>query len=389
MSDSTLHLSGPVDCSVNYKLYNDTQENPSNVCLDTSAVVGLAFQAEAGLVSLIALLLLVGTIIRNYRRNIIKPPPGPWRLFRGNIDILMLNLIFADIWMSIGSIPNIYWAHRRQVYCGPMCNAQGAIQTIGETAVAFATILVTLYTFFVIYTNRRPEYRPWYCLAAIAAMWLWVILWGLIPMAVHSGQEPDSDGARIYYTPTPWWCWINGRYMKDRIVAEYLWLWVAGLGTICFYFPSYLILRKNRKQILKAFEADPASGRLAFDRSSDMPSKMLYYPLAYTLCILPLSIMRWAAFANPSLLSNPRMNPPSMVFSVTFYLMGLINVLLTIWIRPSILLLTSDGQLGPHDPRYIKETRHAGQETRQIHRSSASESSRQHLAPENMTGWQT
>jgi hypothetical protein len=69
------------------------------------------------------------------------------------------------------------------------------------------------------------------------------------------------------------------------------------------------------------------------------------YPLAYTLCILPLSIMRWAAFSNPSLLSNLRMNPPSMVFGVTFYLMGLINVMLTVWIRPAILLIGSDGQL--------------------------------------------
>jgi hypothetical protein len=69
------------------------------------------FQAEAGLVSLVALLVLLGVIIvrsfilsrylyadiysptqRNYRRNLINPPPRPWRLFRGNIDVLMVRI---------------------------------------------------------------------------------------------------------------------------------------------------------------------------------------------------------------------------------------------------------------------------------------------------------
>lgn len=190
--------------------------------------------------------------------------------------------------MTIGSVPNIYWAHRRQAYIGPMCTFQGAIQTIGETAVAFATILVTLYTFAVMYLNRRLpwalKYRPWVCLGVIGSTWLWVILWGVIPIGVHSGQEPDVDGARTYYTRTPWCecliqfsfvslistthtgCWINGRYMKYRIVSEYLWcvspyfrlvlhksqldhrLWVAGVGTICLYIPSYTILRGNRQE---------------------------------------------------------------------------------------------------------------------------------------------
>lgn len=61
--------------------------------------------------------------------------------------------------------------------------------------------------------------------------------------------------------------------------------------------------------------------------------------------------MRWAAFEDPKLLTNPRMNPPSMVFGVTFYLMGLTNVLLAIWTRPAVLLIGSDGQLDPNDPR--------------------------------------
>lgn len=106
--------------------------------------------------------------------------------------------------MSVGALPNIYWAHKQQVHCGSYCDAQGAIQTIGETAVAFATLLVTVYTFIVIYLDCRPTYRPWSCLAVISATWLWVILWGIVPLGMFAGLKPDDKGVKGYYTPTPW-----------------------------------------------------------------------------------------------------------------------------------------------------------------------------------------
>jgi hypothetical protein len=42
MSAIAMNRSGPVDCTSNYENYPDTQENPCNVCLNTSAVIGLA-----------------------------------------------------------------------------------------------------------------------------------------------------------------------------------------------------------------------------------------------------------------------------------------------------------------------------------------------------------
>jgi hypothetical protein len=73
------------------------------------------------------------------------------------------------------------------------------------------------------------------------------------------------------------------------------------------------------------------------------------YPLAYTFCVLPLSIIRWAGFANPELLGRPQILPVSMVFSSIFNLMGLINVLLIFWTRPAILLIGTSGRLNHLD----------------------------------------
>ncbi|KAF8596331.1 hypothetical protein BDV93DRAFT_610949 [Ceratobasidium sp. AG-I] len=327
-----MNSTGPVDCSwPNSELYSDAQHNPSVVCLSTGAVVGLSFQAQSALLSLAALLILVGVIVRNYRRNVVNLPAGSWKMIRSNMDILMLNLIFSDIMMALGSAPSAYWASQRQVYVGSVCNAQGAMQTIGETAVALSTLAVTMYTFVAIRSNRRLPYKPRFCLAVVGIIWLWVFLWAIVPLAVLAGKGPDEHGAQVWYTPTPWWCWINGRYMSLRIVAEYLWLWIAGVGTIFLYIPTYLMLRKNQSE------------------ARANASKMLYYPLAYTSCVLPLSIMRWAGFVNPALLSEPKMNGPAMVFGATFSLMGFIDVALILYTRPGVLLIGSDGRVNPKD----------------------------------------
>ncbi|KAG8756228.1 hypothetical protein FRC12_010634 [Ceratobasidium sp. 428] len=259
-----------------------------------------------------------------------------------------------------------------------MCNAQGAIQTIGETAVAFATILVAVYTSVVIYLNQRPAYSPWYCLATIVATWLWAILWGVVPIGTYAGLESDGHGARLYYTPTPWW-----------------------VGTICLYVPSYIVLRKNRRKPKATrepgrddsqFDNQSHSGSSSSIEDGDSPAKILYYPIAYTLCILPLSIMRWATFRDSSLLSNSRMHPPSMVFSVTFYLMGSINVALTVWVRPSLLLIRSDGQLSSDDPRFVAETQVEAPDIiqpQQADQTGHPESNSQRLAVNTLAGWNT
>ncbi|KAG9080058.1 hypothetical protein FRC06_007127, partial [Ceratobasidium sp. 370] len=254
----------------------------SHVRLGVDAVVGVLLQAEAGLVSLASILVLLAIILRNYRRNRSKPPPGPWRLFRGNMDILMLNLICADLCMSIGSSLSLYWAYKHKVYIGPMCTVQGTIQTIGEGAVFIATVLIAVYTFLVIYLSRGPGYKPWYCLGVVTAMWIWVILWAVIPIRAHAGMEPDEHGEKSYYVPTPWWCWINERYKSNRIVIEYVPMWAAGLGGATLYIIAYFILWKRRRENVHLTRDedernpfDVQSRSTTSSRDSDSPAKLL------------------------------------------------------------------------------------------------------------------
>ncbi|KAG9079574.1 hypothetical protein FS749_008407, partial [Ceratobasidium sp. UAMH 11750] len=198
---------------------------------------------------------------------------------------------------------------------------------------------------------------PWSCLVVVAAIWLWALLWALVPLGVIKHPWLDRDGnVENFYAPTPWWCWINGKYMPERIVAEYLWLWLAGIGSIALYVPSYFTVRK--KQNTARVEAHPESleqdgGPEPDTRSvassvneNNEAAKLLWYPFVYTLCVLPLSIIRWAGFVNPELLLSSRIEAPTMVFVSIFNLMGLFNVALILLTRPAVLQMEKDEDTG-------------------------------------------
>ncbi|KAG8755855.1 hypothetical protein FRC12_010756 [Ceratobasidium sp. 428] len=294
----------------------------------------------------------------------------------------------ADIVMSFGAIADVYWAYHRQVFCGSFCNAQGVLQTMGETAAALSTLAVTIYTFLAIKQNRHT-YRPQLYLALVAAIWLWVLLWAVTPLAIPRG--PDSDGAgnvKNFYAPTPWcngagltndiWynvSWLNISGMQETqpihkiFVEHFSRLWLAGIGSIVLYVPSYFSVRQQQRAIereevrqipmvvqigrfnqaeypevaegpKRPVEPDARSVASSIHENSGA-AKLLWYPFVYTLCVLPLSIIRWAGFVNPELLRSSRIQAPTMVFVGIFNLMGLFNVVLILLTRPAVLLMES------------------------------------------------
>ena len=101
--------------------------------------------------------------------------------------------------MSLGAILDVKWADERKVYCGSYCNAQGAIQLIGETAVSLFTFAITLHSFVSVFRGRAIKYRPLLWGGVVAAVWLFVLLWAVIGYATHRQGSNDT-----FYAPTPY-----------------------------------------------------------------------------------------------------------------------------------------------------------------------------------------
>ncbi|CEL63250.1 hypothetical protein RSOLAG1IB_05293 [Rhizoctonia solani AG-1 IB] len=264
--------------------------------------------------------------------------------------------------MSFGGILDAKWANESAVYCGGYCDAQGSLQYLGETSVALWTLVVTLHTWQSVVHARRIPFRWPLCVAVMAIIWGFVFIFNF----VASSQRP-SDGDDRYFTPGPFWCWINPKYTRERLLGEYIWLWIAGFGNLLVYIPLFLLLRGNITLGNEGFRSHrlhlippPVSNAFRTESRSEVNSstpddtndeaeirkeatKMLWYPFAYTILVLPLSIVRWAklqpvTMQDDELIFHSQMTTSVLVFHSIFRLSGIINVVLVLTTRPSVLL---------------------------------------------------
>ncbi|ELU36840.1 hypothetical protein AG1IA_09127 [Rhizoctonia solani AG-1 IA] len=109
------------------------------------------------------------------------------------LEYKQLNLLIADLIMSFGAIINIHWASKAQVSCGQVCNAQGAIQILGETAVALFTLAITLLTFISIVRGWAVKARVWVWGSIVFGVWAFGALWAGVGGALEG-----------FYAPTPY-----------------------------------------------------------------------------------------------------------------------------------------------------------------------------------------
>ncbi|KAH8119343.1 hypothetical protein DFH11DRAFT_439734 [Phellopilus nigrolimitatus] len=299
-------------------------------CLSRLQSVGLTFVAEAGFISMVSLLFLFGLIVRNVVRY-YRHALGKWSLIQEPADAFVLSLFVADLTQSLGAFMDVRWIHRGSVEIGKFCTAQGAIQQLGETSVAMATIIIALHTFVAVWL-RKGTHNLNIAYGIIAVAWLTVILF----VAVAASKN------RNYYNPTPLWCWIGGRFTGERIGMEYIWLWMSIVVSILVYVPLFLLTRgylvvdeTHRWKVTWYREARFQEGNdLSTGKKPATPSlALLAYPCAYSLVVLPVSAARWAAFLGHT-------TPDAATFFSVFLhdMFGAVNVLLLLTTRPNLLL---------------------------------------------------
>jgi len=281
------------------------ENNPSITCLTHGQSIGLTVVAESSLLSIVAVIfifVLIGRNVLRYRRAL---PRGGWNLLQGPADIYMLSLFVYDVLQALGSILNIRWAHNGIVTTGSYCTAQGIIQQIGELGVALTTLILTIHTFVVAIWNVGSQARR-LAFGIVSLATLFIALWVGVGNGTHKNFE----------TPTPYWCWVgpSSKFKLERLAGEYVWMWIALLASVILYVSLYFWTRDHLSVNLKS---------------------LLFYPLAYSLMILPLSIARWLEFDGKSV-------PSAATFfgSSVFNLSGAINVLLFLTTRPQLLLFS-------------------------------------------------
>jgi hypothetical protein len=236
----------------------------------------------------------------------------------------MLSLFVFDMLQAVGGILDIKWAHDGIVTTGHYCTAQGIIQQTGELGVALITLIITIHALGVtILPAQQPAQQSEnVARAARAARAARLFAFGVVVLAslfIVLWVGIGNGTYRNYETPTPYWCWISPGYSRERLAGEYIWLWIALLASVMVYTPLYFRARGHEQ--MQAALAMP----------------MLFYPLAYSLVVLPISITRWLEFKN----SNTIVPSAATFFAVSlFNLSGAINVFRFLMVRSPLLLFT-------------------------------------------------
>ncbi|KAI9442155.1 hypothetical protein H4582DRAFT_1847844 [Lactarius indigo] len=343
-------VNGTVCNAQQYQQYLNKSHPPTITCLTSGQSIGLTLTAEASFLSLAAVMVVLALIVRNVLRYKRAFPSGGWKLLQKPSDIYMLSIFAYDILQALGGILDIRWAHDGIVTVGPYCTAQGIIQQSGELGVALFTLIITVHTFVLALWKVGIRARR-FAFGIVALASLFVALWVGIGNGIHKNFE----------TPTPYWCWIGPEYNTERLGGEYVWIWIALFASVLMYIPLYFWtngrLSVDPKKWYK-FHLTESDDKYPQRRAA---LGMLFYPLGYSLVVLPLSVVRW------SLSSHKDVPSAAAFFAVSmFNLSGAINVLLFLIVRPQLLLFsppeefseeeyghpTTDSTISPDAPNY-------------------------------------
>ncbi|KAN0105262.1 hypothetical protein V8E52_011201 [Russula decolorans] len=234
----------------------------------------------------------------------------------------MFSLFVFDLLQAIGGILSIRWAHNGIVTTGPYCTVQGLVQQTGELGVGLITLLLAIHTFVAAVLQVGLKARG-VALSLVCLACVFIMLWVAIGAGIHKN----------YVTPTPYWCWISPQFPGDRLGGETIWMWIALFASAILYIPLYFWAEGfwSVDERYRFHWRDPDLRVGYTQRRATL--RILLYPLAYSLVILPLTIARNVQFRLHNV-------PSAVTFSVVsfFNLSGAINVLLCLIVRPRLLL---------------------------------------------------
>jgi len=220
---------------------------------------------------------------------------------------------------------------------GHLCTAQAALKQVGINGVAWTSLAIAVHTFFVLVLRWNPT--KFTSRAMVIGVW---VLTGLIigiPNVVHKNQH--------YYGASDYWCWITEAFQTEKIVTEYLWVWVAAgvmgiLYTIMFaVMRGWFIIDDGIYWHENYNPSDEGVEEIETEDDKKMKAianLLLFYPLVYIFTIVPNSISRWLTFRSG--IDDPMHPPYQFTFfaNTIFALSGMFNAILFFVTRPELIV---------------------------------------------------
>ncbi|KAJ3824312.1 hypothetical protein EV361DRAFT_654110 [Lentinula raphanica] len=288
-----------------------------SITYDTRQLNGVISISVTGLVSLIAIVTLL----------LFKPlRPSTYtgtHLFGYLSSLLLSNAILAS-----STAMSFNWIVEGGVSPGTFCTIQAALKQAGNISTALWSFLISVHLFNLLFLRFRSSFPALiFCLTLFLG---WGSVAGLViigPMLIQSPQNGP------YFGVVRADCGITDGYPDEQVFLEYfLQLLSSTLSFILFTFillrvRGNLLITNGRWTLQHVRRCD--SWQLVFTRDLidtamlRFAQTMVWFPIAYTILLLPSGIARFSALSN-----HPLSLPVEIFTAVTYNLTGLVNVLL-------------------------------------------------------------
>lgn len=195
---------------------------------------------------------------------------------------LLLNLVLADLQQAIGFSLNVEWVVNDGITVStPTCWTQGWFLNAGDVGGAIFTFAMAVHLFADIVFDWRLGHTPF--LLSIVAIWTFNYFLATIGIMLH-----PTD----FYMRAGPWCWIQEKYMDERIWFHYLWILAVEFGTLLIYSLMFVVLWRRVRSF---FYADSDVSQI---RAESAARSVIAYPIVYVLCTLPAVVGRLRIIAG-------------------------------------------------------------------------------------------
>jgi len=207
------------------------------------------------------------------------------------------------------------------------------LEQIGDVGVALCTLAISTHTFAEIILRWQEPKSFTLPKVALSLFVLFLFLISTIGYVIHRNSD--------YYGNTVYWCWITKKYLAEGIGLEYAWLWLTAAVNFLLYFVVFLVLKQYlivEKTVTGRFHIYVTSrkARAELRRYPQFvpPHRVLYFPAAYIITVIPVAIVRIHAFVTSA---NDVPFPATVLGGMFFSAGGFFNVMVYTFTRPGLL----------------------------------------------------
>ena len=180
-----------------------------------------------------------------------------------------------------------------------------------QVGTAIFTFVIGVHTFTHLFLRRKYSDRTCYIALFVA--------WGLLffELSIENFILAKPKENRPFYGIAGYWCWITPLHPIERFTTSYLYMFVSAGCSFILYSLVFFRLRGNisvstryeisfhhRPKVMACTTSDgtyiTTDDRRVESHLTTLAKQMLWYPIVYTVLVLPMAASRFSTFSGSS-----------------------------------------------------------------------------------------